>query len=101
MTRSTPSWASSGGSQQGGVAFTQVLDAIAPHATVTVQAVISGAARARGTLGMRFDPMRAEIAAALPGPLAHREVAQALRPALGPLLHEKGPAPRAGPSSNP
>ncbi|MET4100996.1 hypothetical protein ABIE58_000412 [Roseovarius sp. MBR-78] len=78
-----------------------MLDAVTPHATATVQAVISGAARAQGTLGMRFAPTQAEIAAALPGPLAHREVAQALRPVLGPLLHEKGPAPRAGPSSNP
>jgi hypothetical protein len=67
-----------------------MLDAVAPAATATVLAVISGTARAQGTLGMRFAPMQADVAAALPGPLAHREVADALRPVLAPLLKAKG-----------
>lgn len=65
-----------------------MLDAVAPHATASVLAVISGTARAQGTLGMRFAPMQADVAAALPGPLAHREVAEAVRPVLVPLLKE-------------
>lgn len=65
-----------------------MLDAIAPRATALVLTVISGPARAQGTLGMRFAPMQADIAAALPGPLAHREVAEAVRPVLADLLKE-------------
>lgn len=63
-----------------------MLARIAPRAAATVQAVISPAARAQGTRGMRFHPMEEEIAAVLPGPLAHREVAAALRPALAALI---------------
>lgn len=69
-----------------------MLDAIAPHAQATVIAVISDTARHQGTRGMRFDLMEEQIAAALPGPLAHREVAEAVRPALAALLDEQGRA---------
>ena len=65
-----------------------MLDAIMPRATALVLAVISGVARAQGTLGMRFALMQADVAAALPGPLAHREVAEAVRPVLADLLKE-------------
>lgn len=65
-----------------------MLDAVAPRATALVLAVISGTARAQGTLGMRFAPMQADVAAALPGPLAHREVAEAVRSVLMTLLKD-------------
>ncbi|MFB9148360.1 DUF6473 family protein [Roseovarius ramblicola] len=65
-----------------------MLDAVAPHAAAKVIAVASGVARAQGTLGMRFAPMQEDIAAALPGPLAHREVAGALHPVLTRLLKD-------------
>jgi len=78
-----------------------MLDAIAPHAQAMVVAVISGTARAQGTRGMRFDLMQEGVAAALPGPLAHREVAEALRPALAGFIDAQGPASRAGPCDDP
>ena len=59
-----------------------MLDAIAPRAASTVFAVISAAARACGTRGMRFLPMEEGTAASLPGPLAHHEIAKAVHPAL-------------------
>ncbi|WP_104019916.1 DUF6473 family protein [Roseovarius nitratireducens] len=65
-----------------------MLDALAPHAAATVLVVASGAARTQGTRGMRFPPMQEDVAAALPGPLAHREVALALHPVLTPLLKD-------------
>jgi hypothetical protein len=63
-----------------------MLDRVAPHAAAKVEVVISDTARAQGTLGMRFAPFEAETAAALPGPLAHREAADALHPELAELL---------------
>ncbi|MGX0903150.1 hypothetical protein ACSSV8_001726 [Roseovarius sp. MBR-79] len=75
-----------------------MLDTIAPRAQRVVTSVISHTARAQGTRGMYFDLMEESVATALPGPLAHREVAEALRPTLTAMLNEKGPAPRAGPS---
>jgi len=63
-----------------------MLDRVAPRAAAKVEVVISDTARAQGTLGMRFAPFEAEIAAALPGPLAHREAAGALHPILADLL---------------
>lgn len=74
-----------------------MLASITPRAQATVIAVTSDAARAEGTRGMRFAPLEEELAAALPGPRAHAEVAGLLRPALAALVNEKGPAPRAGP----
>lgn len=65
-----------------------MLDALAPHATATARVVVSQMARAQGTRGMRFPPMQEDIAAALPGPLAHREAAESLHRVLAPLLED-------------
>lgn len=63
-----------------------MLEAIAPRAAGVVVSVASEIARAQGTRGMRFDLMEEDIAAALPGPLAHHEAAEAVRPVLRTLL---------------
>ena len=68
-----------------------MLDTVAPRATATVLAVASATAQAQGTRGMRFPPMQEETAAALPGPLAHREVADALHPVMARLLQGRAP----------
>jgi len=65
-----------------------MLDAVAPHAAATVLAVASEAAQAQGARGMRYPAMQEDAAAALPGPLAHREVALALNPVLTELLKD-------------
>jgi len=65
-----------------------MLDAVTPLATASVEVVITETARAQGTRGMRFPPMQEDIAAALPGPLAHREVADALQSVLARLLKD-------------
>lgn len=60
--------------------------AIRPFATDLVHVTPSAAARAAGTEGMHFAPLEAAAAAALPGPQVHREVAEALAPALRSML---------------
>lgn len=57
-----------------------------PHAARFVEVVPSAKARAEGTRGMIFNEMDAPAAAGLPGPLAHREVAEALRAPLQDLM---------------
>ncbi|MBE0453031.1 DUF6473 family protein [Roseovarius autotrophicus] len=103
LSNRTPGAGTQGGGIDTDPAFVSraMLHAIAPLAQATVIAVISDTARAQGTCGMRFDLTEKEVAAALPGPLAHREVAEAVRPALVTLIKQKGPAPRAGPPDNP
>ena len=66
-----------------------------PHAARCVEVIPSRKARAEGTKGMIFNEMEAPAAAGMPGPRAHREVAEAL---LAPLadLAGTGPADRAG-----
>lgn len=54
--------------------------------------VPSPAAQARGTAEMIFEPAEACAAAALPGPLAHAEIVQALVPGLRRLLSPSEPA---------
>lgn len=70
--------------------LSRLLPLVAGHEVV----VPSPAARARGTADMIFDQTKASAAAALPGPLAHAEVAQALTPRLRHLLL---PGSAAGP----
>lgn len=59
---------------------------IRPFATDLLRVAPSGAARARGTEGMHFAPLEEPAAAMMPGPLIHRELAEALGPVLRRLL---------------
>lgn len=68
-----------------------MLDALAPHAAATVCVAASEMAQAQGTRGMRVAPLREDVATALPGPLAHREAADALHPVLTRLLQDGAP----------
>ncbi|WP_093038295.1 DUF6473 family protein [Roseovarius azorensis] len=65
-----------------------MLQAVGSRAAYVVEVVASPGAKALGTHGMRFAPLEEIAAAALPGPLAHSEVARALTPALAPLIAE-------------
>jgi hypothetical protein len=64
----------------------EMLQAIRPYATSYVEAVISAKARDQGLQGKTFAPMDAPAAAEMPGPLAHREVADMLLPAINVLI---------------
>lgn len=64
----------------------EMVSAIRPFATGFVQVVSSPKARLEGVQGMAFGPLDAPAAAAVPGPLAHREVANALLPIIHQLL---------------
>ena len=64
----------------------EMISAIRAPATAYVQAVISQAALSQGVDGMAFAPMEAPAAAGLPGPAAHREVADLLMPEIYRLL---------------
>jgi hypothetical protein len=55
-----------------------MLEAVRPLAAELVEVVISPAARARGTEGMRFGPLEAPAAEGVPSCAAHAEVAEAL-----------------------
>lgn len=60
----------------------EMVAAIRPYASDYVQVVRSASALARGTDGMVCAPLEVTVAAGLPGPWAHQEVAAALLPAL-------------------
>ncbi|MCX8508677.1 MAG: DUF6473 family protein, partial [Rhodobacteraceae bacterium] len=60
----------------------QMIEAIRPFASAFVQVAPSAAARATGTEGMVFPPLDAPVAAQMPGPRVHEEVAEALAPVL-------------------
>lgn len=60
----------------------QMINAIRPFATEFVQVAPSAAACAAGTDGMYFPPLDALVAAQMPGPQVHEEVAHALSPVL-------------------
>ena len=62
-----------------------MIDRVSESATALVEVVISPEARSRGTEGMLFNEMEEAAAAKLPGPFAHREVAQALAACLNGL----------------
>ncbi|MGC9448888.1 DUF6473 family protein [Cereibacter johrii] len=63
-----------------------MIAAVRPHASHYLQIVTSREAEARGTEGMRFAPLDAAIAAELPGPAVHDEIAAALVPFLRDLM---------------
>lgn len=64
----------------------EMVAAIRPRATGYVQVITSAHARAQGVQGMAFGPLEAPAAATVPGPLAHREVAEALVPLIHQLI---------------
>ncbi len=51
-----------------------------------VEVVLSPLAQAKGVEGMAFAPLEAPLARAMPGPVAHREVAAGLAPVLDALM---------------
>ncbi len=63
-----------------------MIEAVRPLVTEVVEVVPSGAARARGTEGMKFTDLEAPAARELPGVGAHEEVAAALIEPLGRLV---------------
>ena len=64
----------------------EMVAVIRPSATGYVQVISSAQARAQGVEGMTFGPLDAPAAATVPGPLVHREVAEALLPLIHQLL---------------
>ncbi|MGJ8547084.1 MAG: DUF6473 family protein [Sulfitobacter sp.] len=64
-----------------------MLDKVAPLSAGLVKVIASPQAQAAGTQGMIFAEMESLAAQQILGPLAHEEVAQALLPALAPLLN--------------
>jgi hypothetical protein len=64
----------------------EMITAIRAPLAAYVQVVISHAALSQGVDGMAFAPMEAPAAAGLPGPAAHREVADLLMPAIHQLM---------------
>ena len=64
----------------------EMVAVIRPSATGYVQVISSAQARAQGVQGMAFGPLDAPAAATVPGPLVHREVAEALLPLIHQLL---------------
>ncbi len=64
----------------------EMIAALRPLVSRYVETVFSPAARRQGLDGMSFGPLEAPVAAQVPGPLAHREVAVALLPVVEDLL---------------
>jgi hypothetical protein len=64
----------------------EMIAAIRPNAAAYVEAVISAEAMSQGIEGMAFAPMEAPIAAGVPGPAAHQEIADRMLPILQKLL---------------
>lgn len=67
-----------------------MIETLRPIVTEVVEVVASPAALSNATTGMVFTPLEAGAAAATLGPLAHREVAEALRPALLRMMSQRG-----------
>ena len=65
---------------------TEMVAAVRGAKTAYVEAVISPEALSQGVEGMAFAPMEAPAAAGVPGPAAHREVADLLLPVIHQLL---------------
>lgn len=63
-----------------------MLARVIPLAAGMLETTPGPRARAEGTRGMVFEEIDAPVAAALPGPIMHEEVAQALLPTLRDLL---------------
>lgn len=64
----------------------EMIAAVRPYATSYLQITPSAAAVALGTKGMAFAELDRVAAACLPGPLAHREIAEALAAELRRLM---------------
>jgi hypothetical protein len=64
----------------------QMIAALRPHVTATVEVVASTGAWSLGTAGMCFPPHERAAAAGMPGPAVHREAAAALVPVLRDLV---------------
>ena len=64
----------------------EMITAIRAPVATYLEAVFSAAALSQGVDGMAFAPMEAPAAARLPGPAAHREVADLLIPAIHQLM---------------
>lgn len=64
----------------------EMVAGVAQNAAALVQVSPSAAALHEGTRGMYFGAMETPAAAALPGPLVHTEIAQALDPVVRALL---------------
>ena len=64
----------------------EMIAAIRPQAAQYLEVVISEDAKSRGTEGMTFPPLDAPVAAQVPGPAIHAEIAAALGPALMRLI---------------
>ena len=63
-----------------------MIRALRAHAAAYAEVVFSPQARAQGVAGMSFGPLDAPAAAQVPGPLAHREVANQLLPLIEDLI---------------
>ncbi|MGB3148024.1 MAG: DUF6473 family protein, partial [Paracoccaceae bacterium] len=60
----------------------EMVQAVKAYATELVQVTPSDAACAAGTSGMLYPDLDAPIAAVMPGPAVHREIAAALSPVM-------------------
>ena len=65
---------------------TDMISALRSLAAAYAEVVFSPQARAQGVAGMSFAPLEAPAAAQVPGPLAHREVANQLLPLIEDLI---------------
>lgn len=68
---------------------TALIAELATNGPPVVYAVPTPEARATGLEGMIYDPAELAIAASLPGPIAHREICNALLPQLEAMLSAK------------
>jgi hypothetical protein len=66
-----------------------MIEEVRPFATAYLEVVTSRAANTEGVENMAFSPLERPAAEGVPGPLAHREVADALGDALHQLLGPK------------
>ncbi|TCP59713.1 hypothetical protein EV663_1168 [Rhodovulum bhavnagarense] len=81
----------------------EVIAGVAPVFDRVLRVTVSAAARRQGTVGMVFPESEAQVAAAMPGPAAHEEIARALASLVNDLAvatrKQKGPhdaGPQAG-----
>lgn len=64
----------------------EMVNEIAPLAEALVKVDPSVMARSAGTVGMSYAPLEEPAAQAMPGPLVHQEVAEALAPVVAKML---------------
>jgi len=76
----------------------RMVDALRPLVRAVVMVQPSARAAAQGTDGMVFTPLQEGAAAALPGPAAHEEAAEALVRALGDTLGDRAAQQRTHPA---